>query len=206
MNPDKKTLTARVPEYRDLDIGNYTFGMPKIMGATFDNLKIGKFVRFGTDVQILPGSTAACKQNATDFQFTDYFGAFVPKQPDDEAAPSIIIENDVIIGDRVTICQGAIISNGAIVLPGSVVNGKIDRYTLACGNPAVSIEQRFADEWVDALDRRVRWWEWPIDKILENQILICQPPGDHLMPLFGPRPESAKVKGNGTRRKAAEST
>jgi virginiamycin A acetyltransferase len=202
MNPNRKTLTARIPEYRYLDIGEYTFGAPRMHDATFHNLKIGKFVLFGIDVLILPGGTAAFPQHATSFPLDDYFKPFVAKPPDEEQEPSIIIENDVVIGDRVTICPGAMIANGVIVLPGSVVQSELAPYTIAWGNPAQSVEARFPEEWIDALNRRIRWWEWPIDKILSNQALLNQPPGDHLLELYGEPPALAKIKGR--RRRAAE--
>lgn len=54
----------------------------------------------------------------------------------------ISIADDVWIGANSVILDGAVIEKGAVVGAGSVVNGKINEYTIAAGNPAKFIRKR----------------------------------------------------------------
>ena len=63
---------------------------------------------------------------------------------------SLVIGNDVRIGDRVTILPNCkTIGNGAIVGAGSVVTKDIPSYANVAGNPAELIGFRFDEEELD---------------------------------------------------------
>ena len=70
----------------------------------------------------------------------------------------LVIENDVWIGERVTILSGVKIGDGAIVGACSFVNRDIPPYAIAVGVPAKVIRYRFNDEKIGFLEK-IRWWD-----------------------------------------------
>lgn len=83
----------------------------------------------------------------------------------------VIIENDVWIGDNVTIFSGSRIENGAIIGANSVVRNQIDPYSINYGNPCKFIVDRFSEKEIIKLFR-MQWWNWPIEKIKEATNLL----------------------------------
>jgi virginiamycin A acetyltransferase len=78
-----------------------------------------------------------------------------------------VVGNDVWIGYEATIMPGVKIGNGAIIAAKSVVVSEILPYTIAGGNPAKTIRQRFDDDVIrELLD--LAWWDWDIEKITRN--------------------------------------
>ena len=59
------------------------------------------------------------------------------------------------------------IGNGAVVGAFAVVTKDVPPYAVVAGNPARIIKYRFASEQIEQL-LRIGWWDWPIEKILEN--------------------------------------
>jgi virginiamycin A acetyltransferase len=49
----------------------------------------------------------------------------------------------------------------------------IPPYTIAGGNPARPIKQRFSDDAIAQL-LQIKWWDWSIDKITRNLHLIME--------------------------------
>ena len=43
----------------------------------------------------------------------------------------------------------------------------VDPYRIVGGNPAKLIRKRFSEDTINKL-LRISWWDWTIDKILEN--------------------------------------
>lgn len=82
-----------------------------------------------------------------------------------------VIGNDVWIGYDCLIMPGVKIGNGAIISSRSVVVADVAPYTVAGGNPAKPIRQRFAPEAVAALEA-LAWWDWPIETISQHLALI----------------------------------
>lgn len=78
------------------------------------------------------------------------------------------IGNDVWIGERVIIKGGVTIGDGAIIGMGSIVTKNVPPYAIVAGVPAKIIRYRFDNNIIEAL-LRIRWWNWPIEKIKNNR-------------------------------------
>ena len=64
--------------------------------------------------------------------------------------------------------SGVSIHNGAVIGAESVVTKSVPAYAMAAGNPAKIIGYRFDEEQRKALNR-IGWWNWPEEKLVENQ-------------------------------------
>ncbi|MBB6610341.1 antibiotic acetyltransferase [Pontibacter sp. Tf4] len=84
---------------------------------------------------------------------------------------SVIIGNDVWIGTHAVILTGVTIGDGAIIGANSLVNKDVPPYAIVGGSPAKVISYRFEPEIIDEL-LNLKWWEWHIDKIKENEALF----------------------------------
>lgn len=79
----------------------------------------------------------------------------------------IIIGNDVWIGYEAVIMAGVTVGDGAIIGTRAVVTKDVPPYTIVGGVPAKPIRKRFDNETLDEL-LRIRWWDWPEEKIARN--------------------------------------
>lgn len=87
---------------------------------------------------------------------------------------SVLIQNDVWIGNGATIMGGVTIHNGAIVGAESVVTKDVPAYAIAAGNPARVIGYRFDEEQRRAL-QGIGWWNWPIETLIQRQEDFVRP-------------------------------
>jgi virginiamycin A acetyltransferase len=80
---------------------------------------------------------------------------------------SIIVGNDVWIGNNVTILPGVKIGNGVTILTGAVVSKDIPDYAIVGGIPAEVINKKHNEETIQKMNR-IAWWNWEEEKIKEN--------------------------------------
>ena len=79
----------------------------------------------------------------------------------------INIGNDVWIGYEAVILAGVTVGDGAVIGTRAVVTKDVPPYTVVGGVPAKPIKRRFSEERIDQL-LKMRWWDWPEEKIAEN--------------------------------------
>ena len=79
-----------------------------------------------------------------------------------------IIGNDVWIGDSAIILNGITVGDGAIVGAGAIVTHDVPPYAIVGGVPARIIRYRFPENKICMLLDE-KWWNWPVEKIVENQ-------------------------------------
>ena len=79
----------------------------------------------------------------------------------------IIIMNDCWIGEKTIINSGVTVHNGAVVAAGAVVSKDVPAYSIVAGNPAKIIGYRFDEKTINIL-KRIKWWNWSYDKVLER--------------------------------------
>ena len=80
---------------------------------------------------------------------------------------SIILQNDIWIGENTTIMSGVTVRNGAVIARNSHVVSDVPPYAIVGGNPARLIGYRYKEEQV-AMLQKTAWWDWDTDKLLEN--------------------------------------
>jgi serine acetyltransferase len=83
----------------------------------------------------------------------------------------VVIEEDVWIGSNTVILPGVTVGRGSIIGAGSIVTKDIPRYSIAFGNPAIVHSKRFDENIINCLEE-LKWWEWDINKIVQNKNLF----------------------------------
>lgn len=78
---------------------------------------------------------------------------------------------------------GVIIGDGSVIGTNAIVSKNIPPYAIAVGNPIRIIKYRFQDKQIEAL-LRIKWWDWPIEKIKENMPLIMSEEVDYFISKF----------------------
>lgn len=86
----------------------------------------------------------------------------------------VIIGNDCLVGYEAMIMSGVTIGDGAIVAARAVVTRDVEPYAIVGGNPAKLIKYRFDEPTREAL-LRIRWWDWPDEKIRAHRHEIDSP-------------------------------
>lgn len=174
----KPIMTRNV--LKNHDIGDYTYGEPKVYGH--GELHIGKFCSIAGGVTIILG----CEHHGdwvTTYPFPVLFAEAQHITGHPFSKGPVRIGHDVWIGQNATILAGVTIGNGAIIGAGSVVTHNIAPYSIVAGNPAEHKKYRFAEEWCDYLNRKLKWWDWPLDIILKYIDWIMMWPDKHLFEL-----------------------
>lgn len=142
-----------------------------------DRLIIGKFCQIGTGVEFVMNGANHQMNAVTTFPFYTLEGWDMepPGADDMRYRGDTVIGNDVWIGQNATILPGVKIGDGAIIGASSVVGSDVAPYTIAAGNPAKFIRNRFDGE-LTALLLKFRWWDKPIEEI--NSLIPLLTDGD----------------------------
>lgn len=105
------------------------------------------------------------------------------------AKGDIEVGSDVWIGYNAQVMSGVTIGHGAVVAAGATVTKDVRPYAIVGGVPAKEIRRRFDDATVEAL-LRIKWWDWPEDRIVEHADLLCSDRLDEFIERFDPGPQS----------------
>jgi virginiamycin A acetyltransferase len=83
----------------------------------------------------------------------------------------IQIGNDVWIGQGCVVLKGVRIGDGAIIGAGSIVTQDIPPFSIAVGNPARVVRQRFSENLI-SLILKLNWWTKSVDELKEMEELF----------------------------------
>lgn len=154
------------------------FLAPYLFPLSLDRLVIGKFVQMAHGVRFITSSANHAMNGFSTYPFWNFM--MTPETTGEDIVAMFhksgnrgdtVVGNDVWIGMDAIIMPGVKIGDGAIIGAKSVVAKDVAPYTIVGGNPAREIRKRFDDEVIEAL-LAIRWWEWPIQKIEENLMII----------------------------------
>ena len=140
-----------------------------------DRLVIGKFCSIACGARFLFNSANHAMAALSTYPFPLFFEEWDLDRKDVAAAwdnkGDIVIGNDVWIGYEAVILAGVTVGDGAIIGARAVVTKDVPPYTVAGGIPAKPIKKRFSEETVAAL-LKIRWWDWPKERIARNLLAI----------------------------------
>lgn len=123
--------------YASIHIGDdVNLGTKPTILAPRSRILIGNHVVFGPCVTIRGGN----------HRF-DLVGRYIDDVGNDEKRPEddkgVVIEDDVWVGGNATILHGVTIGRGSVIAASAVVTRSIPPYSIAAGNPARIVRERF---------------------------------------------------------------
>jgi acetyltransferase-like isoleucine patch superfamily enzyme len=157
-------------------MGRHSYGTPRVIATAWDTgrLRIGAFCSVAEDVTFLLGGNHRPDRVST-YPFRIKFGLADANEDGVGASKGDIeVGNDVWIGRGAVILSGVTVGHGAVIGASAVVAGDVRPYAIVVGNPAREVRRRFSDEQVNAL-LAIGWWDWPIERILEQASDLCSP-------------------------------
>lgn len=136
-----------------------------------EKLVIGKYCAIASGTRFIMAGANHFTGGVSTFPFGIFGGTWQDDTMDIVmSAPSrgdTVVGNDVWLGYQCLVMPGVTIGDGAIVAAGSVVVSDIPPYTVAGGNPAKPIRQRFDDADVKRL-LDAAWWDWPVELVTQH--------------------------------------
>ena len=136
-----------------------------------DRLIIGKFCSIACGAKFLLTSAYHRQSSLSTYPFPIFYEEWgldirdVAKAWDKKG--DIVIGNDVWIGYEAVIMAGVTIGDGAAIGARAVVTKDVPPYTIVGGVPAKPIRRRFPEDVISDL-LKIRWWDWPEEKIQMN--------------------------------------
>ena len=159
-----------VHDPRDFQKNNVLYHYP----INSDHLYIGKFCSIACGVRFLFNSANHTLHSLSNYTFPIFYEAWAHDMSPAEAwnnKGDIIIGNDVWIGYEAVILAGVTVGDGAVLGARAVVTRDVPPYTIVGGIPARAIRRRVSDETAETL-LRLRWWDWPPEKIAAGLLFI----------------------------------
>lgn len=136
-----------------------------------DRLIIGKFCSIACGAKFLFNSANHKMTSLSTYTFPLFFEEWGLKKENVAQAwdqkGDIMIGNDVWIGYEAVILSGVTIGDGAVIGCRAVVTKDVPPYTIVGGVPAKPIRKRFDEETIKEL-QKIKWWDWPEEKITEK--------------------------------------
>lgn len=170
---------------RNSQIKDCVIGFGSYLGrnTVLNNCKIGRYTCIGPNVHIIcgehpsktfvsihPAFYSLRKQSGFTYVTRQLFEE--NKYADNEGKYSVIIGNDVWIGDGAKILGGVSIGDGAIIAAGAIVTKNVDDYMIVGGFPAKSIRKRFDEEVINKLIE-IKWWDKDSKWLSDNAEYFC---------------------------------
>lgn len=148
-----------------------------------DRLVIGKYCSIACGAKFLLTSANHTLRSLSTYPFPIFFEEWGldPKNVAEawDNKGDIVIGSDVWIGYEAVILSGVHIGDGAIIAAKAVVTKDVEPYTIVGGVPASPIKKRFDPDTIDKL-LKVKWWDWPAEKVKENLPAIMSGRADFL--------------------------
>ncbi len=156
-----------VNDPREFEKNNVLYHYP----VNRDRLIIGKFCSIACGAKFIFTSANHALKSLSTYPFPIFFEEWgldvknITEAWDNKG--DIVVGNDVWIGYEAVILSGVTIGDGAIIGTRAVVTKDVPPYTIVGGVPARMIRKRFSEEVIDSL-LKIKWWDWPKERIAEN--------------------------------------
>jgi acetyltransferase-like isoleucine patch superfamily enzyme len=138
-----------------------------------DPITVGRYSGVNHTVVLLPGGMHHADWVGTIHTYQDG-GRWVMPEGTLHSRGPIVIGNDVLVAYQAMITSGVTIGDGAIVAARAVVVKDVEPYSIVGGNPAKHLRYRFDEPTREAL-LRIRWWDWPDEKVRAHRDEINSP-------------------------------
>lgn len=106
-----------------------------------------------------------------------------PNLPGQRYSSPLKVGNDVWIAAGAVVTRGVIIGDGAVVGANAVVTKDVPPYAIVAGSPARVIKYRFDKATINIL-LKMKWWDWPAERISQNIEFLRQPPSADALTKF----------------------
>lgn len=169
--PDLKAQLSR------LEVGRGTYAGDELLAlGRWGRLSIGRYCSLASRITFVCGDGYHWPSRASTypFPFRPPFedldaGAFYPRSAFGDTG--VTLGHDVWVGQSATVLKGARVGDGAIVASYAVVTGDVPPYAIVAGNPA-TVKRLRHDEETIALLLKLKWWDWPEERIRVNAELF----------------------------------
>lgn len=136
-----------------------------------DKLIIGKFCSIACGAKFIFNSANHTMSSLSTYPFPIFYEEWELDRKDVSNAwdnkGDIVIGSDVWIGYEAVILSGVTIGDGAIIGARAVVTKDVPPYTIIGGIPAKPLKKRFQEAVISSL-LKIKWWNWPKEKITQN--------------------------------------
>lgn len=132
--------------------------------------RIGKFCSIGSNVVIAPWEHPIDMLSTSSRLYHNILRDFENYK---EPASTVMIGNNVWIGDAAIILGGVSIGNGAVIGAGAVVTHDVPDFAIVVGIPAKIIKYRF-DKPTREEVKKLNWWDWDEAKIKDNRDIFLK--------------------------------
>lgn len=134
--------------------------------------QIGRFCSIGSNVTIGAVEHPQDWLSTHIFAFNSYgpfkgdkrFTKIVAPNTYKNNGKSVIINNDVWIGDGAFIKSGVSIGNGAIIAAHAVVTKDVPEFAIVAGVPATIIRYRYSEKIIEKINQ-IMWWKYDLSGI-----------------------------------------
>lgn len=156
-----------VHDPRDFEKNNVLYHYP----VNRDRLIIGRFCSIACGAKFLFTSANHAMRSLSTYPFPIFFEEWgldrtrVADAWDNKG--DIVVGSDVWIGYEAVVLSGVTIGDGAIIGARAVVTRDVPPYAIVGGVPARLIRKRFDDKTIETL-LRLKWWNWPSEKIARH--------------------------------------
>jgi acetyltransferase-like isoleucine patch superfamily enzyme len=169
-----------------LVLGNQTYAAPRVWKFKGDTHRvvIGNWSSIAPDADFYVGGMHPIHWVSMYGirEMNDLPGAYDGEMPMSKG--DITVGSDCWVTNKTTVLSGVTIGDGAVVATQAVVTKDVPAYQIVAGNPAKVIGQRFEDHQIEAL-LRIRWWDWPTERVLEEVDWLNGKPIDAFIQRFG---------------------
>lgn len=148
-NTHNNTIPGNRFRPEKVKVGKRTYGILNVVDYSDDDteLIIGDYCSISAGVQFLLGG----EHNLYTITTFPIKAELLHMGNEAGSKGSIIIGDDVWIGQNAIICSGVCVGQGAVIAAGAVVTKNVDSYAIVGGNPAKVIKYRFDNPTIEKL-------------------------------------------------------